>query len=105
MPPLYNVRFTGRAKGLAESNTNFGIAFGLSILFMYMVLAAQFESFLHPITIMLALPLTVPFAILSLVLLREALNIYSVVGLFMPFGVVAEHGILRIDYANALRAR
>ncbi|MFN8545554.1 MAG: efflux RND transporter permease subunit [Candidatus Binatia bacterium] len=105
LPPLYNVQFGGRAKSLAESNANFAMAFGMSFLFMYMVLAAQFESFLHPIAILLALPLTVPFAIASLLMLGEALNVYSTLGIFMLLGVVKKNGILQVDYTNTLRSR
>jgi HAE1 family hydrophobic/amphiphilic exporter-1 len=90
---------------LGESNNAFVIAFVASFLFMYMILAAQFESFIHPITILLALPLTVPFAILSLLMLRTNLDIYAMFGLFMLFGIVKKNGILQVDYTNVLRSR
>ncbi len=105
LPPNYRWEFIGRAKALAESNYNFLIAFVLSFIFMYMILAAQFESFVHPITILLALPLTLPFAVISLLLLRTNLDIFAMFGLFMLFGIVKKNGILQIDYTNVLRAR
>lgn len=105
LPAGYHYEFIGRAKLLSESNSNFLIAFFLSFLFMYMVLAAQFESLVHPITILLALPLTLPFAFLSLFLLRTDFDIYAVFGLFMLFGIVKKNGILQIDYTNVLRER
>jgi HAE1 family hydrophobic/amphiphilic exporter-1 len=105
LPADYRWEFIGQAKNLNDTMSNFFIAFGLAFLFMYMILAAQFESFVHPITILLALPLTVPFAILSLIMLRTNLDIYAMFGLFMLFGIVKKNGILQVDYTNVLRER
>ncbi len=104
MPAGYSYEFVGRAKALQESNAGFLFAFLLSFLFMYMILAGQFESFVHPISILSSLPLTIPFAVLSLILLRTNLDIYAMFGLFMLFGIVKKNGILQVDYTNHLRA-
>ncbi|MCB1277776.1 efflux RND transporter permease subunit [Prosthecobacter sp.] len=105
MAPGYNVVFTGRAKTLQETAENFFIAFGLAMIFMYMILAAQFENFVHPIAILLAVPLSLPFALGTMIALNEPLNIYAIFGIFMLFGIVKKNGILQVDYANTLRAR
>ncbi len=103
LPPEYRYEFIGRAKMLKESNSNFALGFLLAFVFMYMILAAQFESMLHPISILAALPLTLPFAVLSLILLRTSLDIFAMLGLFMLFGIVKKNGILQVDYTNQLR--
>ncbi|MSR32255.1 MAG: efflux RND transporter permease subunit [Gemmataceae bacterium] len=103
LPPTYQWEFIGQAKLLADQISSFIIAFNLSFLFMYMVLAAQFESFVHPVSILLSLPLTIPFALLSLLIIGSPLDIYAMFGLFMLFGIVKKNGILQIDYTNQIR--
>jgi HAE1 family hydrophobic/amphiphilic exporter-1 len=105
LPPGYRHEFLGEAKLMADSNSNFAIAFLLAFAFMYMILAAQFESFVHPITILMAVPLTLPFALISLWFLRTPLDVYAMIGLFMLFGIVKKNGILQVDYTNVLRAK
>jgi hydrophobic/amphiphilic exporter-1 (mainly G- bacteria), HAE1 family len=103
LPPEYRHEFLGEAKLMADSNSNFLLAFVLAFIFMYMILAAQFESLVHPITILLAVPLTLPFALMSLFLLGTPLDVYAMIGLFMLFGIVKKNGILQVDYMNVLR--
>ena len=105
MPPGYSNKFTGAVKILDETTGNLIIAFLLASIFMYMVLAAQFDSFTHPFAIMLALPLSIPFALLSLLLTGRTLNLWSALGVLLLLGIVKKNGILQVDYANRLRAQ
>ena len=105
LPADYQLVMVGRAKQLQETLHNFGIAFLIAVVFMYMVLAAQFEHFVYPISILLAVPLALPFALGWMIFLNEPLNIYAIFGLFMLVGIVKKNGIMQVDYTNVLRAR
>ena len=105
LPPQYTYVFTGQAKTLGETGYYFLIAFTLSITFMYLILAAQFESWMQPIAILMALPVTIPFGMLSLVLFRTPMDLYAMFGLFMLVGIVKKNGILQVDATNQLRAK
>ncbi len=103
IPAVYKTGYVGQSKELGKAGFYFLLAIVLSFIFMYIVLAAQFESFIHPVTILLTLPIAVPFGIVSILIAGQTVNIFSGLGLLLLFGVVKKNAILVIDHINNLR--
>ena len=105
LPNGYHMVLTGGAQSFKESMQSLVFALVLGLIVAYMILASQFESLIHPFTILLSLPLAVPFALLALWLTGNTLNLYSALGILVLFGVVKKNAILQIDHMNNLRAK
>jgi HAE1 family hydrophobic/amphiphilic exporter-1 len=103
LPEGVTLALSGQAQAMAEGKRQMGLALGLGILIIYMVLAAQFESLVHPLTVMLALPFAMTGALGGLWITGNTLNLFSMIGILLLFGLVTKNSILLVDYANQLR--
>lgn len=103
LPSSAQFAWSGMAKQIHDNNSNMGRIFVLGIIFIYLVLAAQFESFLDPLIILLAVPLSMVSALAALKIMDASLNIYTAIGLLTLIGLIAKHGILITQFANQLQ--
>jgi HAE1 family hydrophobic/amphiphilic exporter-1 len=103
LPPEYGFKFAGQSKLLDETTNNMILALALASIFIYIVLAMQFESFVQPLVIMTVLPLSVPFALFTLWMTGRVLNLWSALGILLLLGIVKKNSILQVDYTNVLR--
>jgi multidrug efflux pump len=103
LPPTFNTTLAGQARDFADSSSSLAFAFGLALLIVYLVLAAQFESFIDPIIILLSVPMAVSGAVLALSLTGSSVNVFSQIGIIMLVGLVTKNGILIVEFANQRR--
>jgi multidrug efflux pump len=103
LPPGYTTDLNGQSREFKNSSGSLALVFGLSLLFIYLVLAAQFESFVDPLIILLSVPLSMLGALLALKLTGGTLNVFSQIGLITLVGLISKHGILIVEFANQLR--
>jgi multidrug efflux pump subunit AcrB len=105
LPATASTRLAGESRELAESGSALYFAFGLALLVVFMVLASQFESLIHPFTVLTAVPLAVTGALLTLLAFGSTINLYSQIGMILLIGLVTKNSILLVEYANQLRER
>jgi HAE1 family hydrophobic/amphiphilic exporter-1 len=105
LPPAYHITFTGSSQTFSESIQSLILVMILGIFVAYMVLASQFNSFIDPLSVLMALPFSVSGAILALLVTHRSINVYSLIGLILLMGIVKKNSILLVDFTNQVRAK